>query len=178
MPMLRILYYAPFYAFGVLAGLHLPKFRVEGVWRLAAVAGAGLGVAMACALTDGLEYPPLALQTVVTLCGIAGLVALSAILSRLPALDFLRGLGRRSLEIYALHIFAVEGVRPFLTGVLHVRNPAVHYIAALTVSIAGSMAVVLLCERCGLKYAFRLPRPGKSAPRQPAPRREPGVVMA
>jgi len=178
MPLLRIMYYAPFYAMGALAGLHLPRLRVEGGWRLAAVATAGIGVGVVCALVDGFDYPPLPVQTIVTLCGIAGLVALSALLSRLPALDFLRVLGRRSLEIYALHIFAVEGVRPLLTGVLHVRNPAIHFTVALTVGILGSIAFVRLCERFDVKYAFRLPRPGKPGPRPAAPRREPGVAMA
>lgn len=178
MPLLRIFHYAPFYALGALAGLHLPRLQVEGVWRLAVVATVGVGVTIACGTAPGLEYPPVPMQFAVTLCGIAGLVAFSALLSRLPSLDFLRVLGRRSLEIYVLHIFVVEGIRPFLAGVLHVRNPAVHFFAALILSIAGSMAVVVLCERCGLRYAFRLPRPGKSAPRQPSPRHEPGVVMA
>ncbi|APW62024.1 acyltransferase family protein [Paludisphaera borealis] len=177
MPMLKIFYYAPFYAVGALAGLHLPRLRIEGAWRLAAVAATGVGVSLACALRGGLEDPPLPVQTAVTLIGIAGLMALAALLSRLPALNFLRPLGRRSLEIYALHMFAVEGLRPLLADVLHIRNPAVHFIVALTVSILGSMAFVRLCERFGVKYAFRLPRPGKSGPR-PAPRREPGVAMA
>jgi fucose 4-O-acetylase-like acetyltransferase len=177
MPMLRILYYAPFYAVGALAGLHLSRLRVEGVWRQAVVATAGIGVGVVCALSPGLDDPPLVVQTLVTLCGIAGFVALSALLSRLPALNFLRALGRRSLEIYALHMFAVESLRPFLADVLHVRNPVVHFVVALSVSIFGSLAFVQLCERYGVRYAFRLPRPGKSGPR-PAPRREPGVVMA
>lgn len=178
MPMLRIMYYAPFYAIGALAGLHLPRLGVDGGWRLAAVASAGLGVAIACASADGLEYPPLLVQTAVTLCGIAGFIALSALISRLPGLDFLRALGRRSLEIYVLHIFVVEGLRPLLAGVLHVRNPAVHLVAALVASVAGSLAVVRLLERCGIKHAFRLPRPSRPAPRHAAPRREPGVAMA
>ncbi len=178
LPLLRIFHYAPFYAVGALTGLHLSRLRVEGVGRLAVVATVGLGVAAACGSTPGLEYPPVPLQLVVTLFGIAGLAASSALLNRLPALDFLRPVGRRSLEIYVLHNFAVEGMRPFLSGVLHVRDPMVHFITTLIVSVAGSMAIVWLCERYGVKYAFRLPRPGKSAPRRPSPGRAPAVAMA
>jgi hypothetical protein len=47
MPLLRILYYAPFYAVGALAGLHLDRLRVEGALRQGAVAIGGLAVVVA-----------------------------------------------------------------------------------------------------------------------------------
>lgn len=177
MPLLRIFYFAPFYMIGAVAGPRLARLRAAGpAWPAVAVAAGGLTVIVASA--GAAVAPPIPLQMAVTLCGIAALIATATLLSRSPALDFLRTWGRHSLEIYAIHMFAVEGVRPALTGVLHISNPAVHIVAGVATGVVGSMVFVRLCERLGLKYAFRLPRPGKSAPRQAAPRREPGVVMA
>jgi fucose 4-O-acetylase-like acetyltransferase len=175
MPLLRILYYAPFYAVGALAGLHLDRLRVEGALRQGAVAIGGLAVVVASA--RWLVDPPVAVQMLATLCGVAGLIALSALLSRTPGMGFFRVLGRRSLEIYVVHMFTVESVRPALASLLHVRDPAIHIVVGVATSLAAPLALVWLCDRCGFKYAFRLPRPSASGPR-PAARREPGVAMA
>ena len=44
MPLLRILYFAPFYAVGAVAGLHLDRLRVDGVLGQVAAAVGGLAV--------------------------------------------------------------------------------------------------------------------------------------
>lgn len=177
MPLLRIFYFAPFYAIGAAAGSRLASIREIGAaWPAVAVAVVGLAIMTVSARAD--VAPPIPLQMAVTLCGIAALIAAAMLLCRLPALDFIRTLGRYSLEIYAIHMFAVEGVRPVLTSILHVRDPAVHIIAGVAVSLVGSMAFVRFCERYGLRYAFRLPKAAKTVPPHPAPRREPSAVMA
>jgi len=175
MPLLRILYFAPFYAVGALSGLHLDRLRVEGALRQGAVAIGGLAVVVAAA--KGFDDPPLPLQMIATLCGVAGLIALSSLLARAPGMGFLRLLGRRSLEIYVVHMFAVEGVRPALANLLHVHDPAIHIAVGVASSLGAPLALVWLCDRFDVKYAFRLPRPSAAAPRT-APRREPGVAMA
>ncbi len=177
MPLLRIFYFAPFYAIGAALGPRLASIREDGpAWPAVAVAVAGLAVVTASARAD--VAPPIPLQMAVTLCGIAALIATATVLRRAPALGFIRTLGRCSLEIYAIHMFAVEGVRPALTSVLHVRDPAVHLVVGVAVSLGGSMAFVRFCERYGVRYAFRLPKAGKAAAPRPSPRREPSAVMA
>jgi peptidoglycan/LPS O-acetylase OafA/YrhL len=175
MPLLRILYFAPFYAVGALAGLHLDRLRVVGTLRQAALAIGALAVVVASA--KGLADPPVLLQMITTLCGVVGLIALSALLSRTPGMGFLRLLGRRSLEIYVVHMFAVEGVRPALADVLHVHDPLIHVVVGVAASLAAPLALVWMCDRFGFQYAFRLPRPSASSPRS-VHRREPGVAMA
>lgn len=174
----RCLYYAPFYAVGGLAGTLTSRIRIERPWQLALIAIVGLGGLIPAGMRLG-ESPPLPAQLAVTLCGIAGAIALTALLSRLRFLGFLTTLGRYSLEIYTAHILAAYGLRILLHRILHVDNAAAHLVLGTIAGVGGPLLLVWLCNRLGFRYAFRLPRPAKPSRAegaQPAPR--PSWVLA
>jgi len=178
LPLDRALYYAPFYAIGGLAGTLVSRIRIERASHLAAIAIAGFG-ALAAAVRHGGE-PPLPIQLAAALCGIAGAIALTALLSRSRFTGFLTILGRHSLEIFVAHMLSAAGLRIALHRFLHVENAAAHLILGSIAGIVGPLLLVWLCNRLGIRYAFRLPRPPKparaeSSP-QPAPR--PSLALA
>ena len=159
-PGFQALYYAPFYAAGAVVGRSISRFRVEGKASLTAITAAGFGVAAMATWSDG--EPPLPIRLGVTLCGVGAATALSALLSRSPGMDFLRGLGRHSLEILVTHMYGLAAARMLLTNVLHVRNGVMHAVLGVAFGVAFPLLLVWTFNRIGVKYAFRLPRPAKS----------------
>jgi|GEM_PF-897635 len=176
-PLELVGYYAPFYAVGGVAGAFASWFRVERPAHLAAIMIGGFG-ALAGAIRLG-ETPPLPIQLTATLCGIAGAIALTSLLSRSRIMGFLPVLGRYSLEILVAHMLSAMGLRLALHRIFHVESAAVHLILGVVAGIVGPLLLVWLCNRLNIRYAFRLPRPPKP-PRaessQAAPR--PSLTLA
>ncbi len=177
LPLERALYYAPFYAIGGLAATMISRIRIERAAHLLAIAIAGFG-ALAVAVRYGGD-PPLPVQLMAALCGIAGAIALTALLGRSRFMGFLPVLGRYSLEIFVAHMLSAAGLRIALHRIFHIENAAAHLILGSIAGIVGPLLLVWLCNRLGLRYAFRLPKPPKPGPAAaPQPARGPSLTLA
>ena len=88
--------------------------------------------------------------------GIAGVIALASALEDIPGLGFLSHLGKRSLEIYVVHVICIAGMRGVLMFLLGVRTPAVHILLGVTPGILSGLLAVYCCRRLGVDL-FRAP---------------------
>lgn len=176
-PLRLVGYYAPFYAVGGVAGAFASWFRVERPAHLLVIMAAGFGALIGATRLG--ESPPLPIQLTATLCGIAGAIAMTSLLSRSKLMGFLPVIGRYSLEILVVHMLSAMSLRLALHRILHVENVAIHLILGTAAGIVGPLLAVWLCNRLGLRYAFRLPRPPKP-PRSGThpPARKPSLALA
>lgn len=83
-------------------------------WHAGVLAGAYLLVVLAMARLE-LTHVPFVLLGVSVLAVMVG-ISFAVLLSRLPAYDFLRSLGRKTLPIYLLHTFPMTALAAVLAG--------------------------------------------------------------
>lgn len=94
------------------------------------------------------------------IAGIQGLWELSIGLDNRRNMDWLRFLGRRSLEIYVAHGVALAAMRQTLLT-LGVTGPWTHFALGMLAGILVPLALWRTCDRLKFPYLFRF---GKAAP--------------
>ncbi len=159
-PLMRVQYNLPFYALGCVAGVYGSKIRIHSSSALVLIMILGYGVVVYAA--SNLIRPPLAVQFAVPLCGMAASIALSVLISRIPAMYVVRTLGRHSLEIFVGHTLAAAATRIVLHKALKIDALMLHAILGTAAGIGFPLILVWLCNRSGIDSLFRLPRPATS----------------
>jgi len=97
------------------------------------------------------------LHLLLALAGTAALCSLAAMLTRLPAMDWLRWLGAHSLVIYVAFVLPMGIARTVLIR-LGVVEPTVLSLAIFTIAILAPLALFWLVERTGKgKFLFERP---------------------
>jgi len=97
------------------------------------------------------------LHLLLALAGAAALCSLAAMLTRLPAMDWLRWLGAHSLVIYVAFVLPMGIARTVLIR-LGVVEPTVLSLAIFTIAILAPLALFWLVERTGKgKFLFERP---------------------
>lgn len=156
-PWARLPYYAPFYAVGGIGGALVSRIRIDRAAHLGAIALVGFGSLWLAVLSE--VEPPLPIQLTTSLVGIAGAIAFTALLSRVRFTGFLPYFSRYSLEIFVAHMAAVTGMRLALQKGFLIESAAVHLTLGVFAGIACPLLLVWICNRLGLRYVFRLPKP-------------------
>jgi len=106
-----------------------------------------------------LEFPhPHALDVVLALGGIAGVVALALLTSRANLDIVIRFLGRHSLEIFVAHSIISGAIRILLQKIGHISSPAPYLIFCTLAGLYIPAVVALGLERVGVNYLFFLPK--------------------
>ncbi len=149
-----------FFVFGVLAREYLGNVEICTEKRHSAVAAfvllfvfAGSGgyiferVIAPTRLTDG-SHPFIFLY--LAGLGIAMCIGFAQYLAGKKWCNWLKILGRYSLQIYLVHMLAGVGARIFLFNVLQIQNPVVHMI----VGVGAGVTVPILLYRVTLKMRF------------------------
>jgi fucose 4-O-acetylase-like acetyltransferase len=100
-------------------------------------------------------------------CGIMGTIGVAMVLTGLRVNQILSLLGRLTLPILVLHVFATAGTRIMLGYFLHIDNVAIHLILSTSSGILFPVSVALLAERFHGDFIFN----GYWIPRLFGPRR-------
>jgi fucose 4-O-acetylase-like acetyltransferase len=98
--------------------------------------------------------------------GFTGVIALCAVLEKWQVAEFIRGMGRLSLEIYLAHVILGAGTRWVLLRV-GVDDPLVHLLAGITAAVYGSILLAWCFRLIGFPYAYQWPKPGAQRAVQP-----------
>lgn len=133
---------------GMISGIH------AGWLALGVVAGL-----MVASLAGLSELPYMyALQPVFAVSGTVAVVALAVLTDKTKLAAAIQFLGRHSLEIYLAHTMASAAVRIALIKFAHVSEPVPHLMLGTLAGLYLPIAMVLLFERVGFRFAFTLPR--------------------
>jgi fucose 4-O-acetylase-like acetyltransferase len=149
---------AIYIALGVIVGRDRDFRMISGIhvgWLVVGVV-AGLMVASLAGLSE-LPYRH-AFQPTFAVSGTVAVVALALLTDKAKLEAAIQFLGRHSLEIYVVHTIASAGVRITLLKFAHVSAPTPHLVLGTLAGLYIPIAVVLLFERVGLRFGFKLPR--------------------
>lgn len=135
----------------------------------AAIVGVGTAAALAClglptptAYGTGATPLTATLGIVATISGTLGVLACSALVSRVRPAALLAALlaaaGRNSLAIFLAHIIAAAGVRAMLMR-LGFENPGVHSVIGTAVGVLIPLLLIRLAPRVHAGWLFALPQP-------------------
>jgi fucose 4-O-acetylase-like acetyltransferase len=88
--------------------------------------------------------------------GVSGTIAASMLLERVSWSRLIDLWGRRSMEIYVVHVIALAAVRLFLLNVLGWHNLPAHFLLGMIAGLHIPIAVWWGAERIGFPYLFSL----------------------
>ena len=108
------------------------------------------------------------IHLVLALVGTAALCTIAALLTRLPAMDWLRWLGSKSLIVYVAFVLPMGIARTLLIAI-GLREPTLLTLLTMAVAIVSPLVLYWLVQRTGLgKFLFERPHwahlPGASRP--------------
>jgi fucose 4-O-acetylase-like acetyltransferase len=156
-------YNLPFFALGAAGTVDSASRLLDVVPRVALARGV-LGFAVLGAVVasgeSGVSWvaPPLAL------CGIFACLQLAAVCARRAGFALVAFAGRHSLEIYVAHTLATAAVRIGLSSLLGIKSPLIHISLGVAAGLLLPLALVLLCERAGLRFVFAWPQRRRLVP--------------
>lgn len=96
------------------------------------------------------------LKPAIALCGICASLTAAILLDRFAGARFVQKWGCLSLEIYVAHTIASSMLRIVLQKFLNLSDPSLHIILGTAVGIYAPIALAMICQRQGIKYAFTL----------------------
>jgi uncharacterized membrane protein len=130
------------------------------IWIPAAVAGSSWLLISVVAVHG--RTSELTATFLVSLIGIAGVIAVSTLLDRFRAVSLIRRFGVATLPIYLAHVVGLAGCRIILLNVLHVRNVPIHLVTGTVAGLAIPLLLWAMVQRTRWYFLFTLKRPRSS----------------
>lgn len=91
-----------------------------------------------------------------SIAGVLGILGISSLLGRAPAVRWLSFIGQRSLEVFLAHIIVASGMRIVLLSA-GVEDLVLHVIAGTLAGVVLPLALWWTCRRAGFPWLFELP---------------------
>ncbi|MCE9531484.1 MAG: acyltransferase [Planctomycetes bacterium] len=146
----------PYFALGILASKLVQNALSVAKWPSAlAVTAAGYGSVILFVRCDGWDDGFRRLLSAIS--GIAGTLALAALLSRSRLLVCVQRWGQASIPIFVAHTLASAGFRIALQRLAHVSDPAIHLVGGVLVSLYVPIMLAAIARRAGFDYLFAWP---------------------
>jgi fucose 4-O-acetylase-like acetyltransferase len=154
----RLMRFAIFFAIGAAYSQQIRDLIAKASVRQLSLAGSAAFVVWLTFIGVGPSALPSLLQGIVSVLGVVALLSLCELLARNNALVVIRELGKRSLQIYVVHVIAAAGFRVVLQRFLGIDLVPLHLIGGVAAGVGAALFIDWFCNRIGFPYAFKFPK--------------------
>ena len=148
-----------YFALGVITANRVPRLGIKNGYALAFFTAAFL--VGQWVFHDALGYLDNSHSTMAgLLLALFGIAFVMAISQHVVGFNWswLQTVGRRSMEIYLVHVIAGSGIRIILHRFLGVTDIGIHMVLGMVGAVVLPLLLATFCERLGIEWIFRPPR--------------------